>query len=329
MTENVEILKPKKARNMAISAIRCVAMTGIILCHFFQYYGIELAWWFNVGVHMFLFMSGFLYGHKDISSPIDFIIKNFKKILVPYYCFLLPAIVMYFIFARSFISWNSVVFALLCNGTITGMEHLWFISYILFCYILTPYLSDLVKKLRGFSCYSFLAICFGLIVLGFVWTRAFQSFFGYNCIICYLLGYFASVFLHQYGENKFRVLSYVVIFVAIVANGVRIYYKYVLHTGFIGFGYFEMYAHVCLGAALVLGLFQMFSNVKENAVLSMVDKYSYYIYIVHQVFILGPFTLLLATEYAPINWILTLIVIIISAVVLKLFSDKVSDILDK
>lgn len=322
-TQEITTSSLKKPRNMAISATRCVAMTGIILCHFFQYYGMELAWWFNVGVHMFLFMSGFLYGNKEIDSPIDFIIRNFKKILIPYYCFLIPAILIYFIFAREAISGSSVLSAILCSGTIQGMEHLWFVSYILFCYILTPYLSDLVKKLKKLNWLAFLAICFLLILLGYIWSWAFQSYFGYNCVICYLLGYFSSVFLHQYGEKKFKLLTYCSIAIAILANGLRIYCKYIVFKQFPQFVYFEMYSHVILGMALVLAMYQIFSKMKENIVLNTVDKYSYYIYIVHQVFILSPFTLLTATGSQPLNWILTLLAIVISAVVLKFVSDRV------
>lgn len=40
-------------RDLAISTVRSLAFMSIILCHIFQYFGIELAWWFNVGVQIF------------------------------------------------------------------------------------------------------------------------------------------------------------------------------------------------------------------------------------------------------------------------------------
>lgn len=46
--------KEKQVRDIKISFIRMIAMFSIILCHFFQYYHLELAWWFNVGVQVFL-----------------------------------------------------------------------------------------------------------------------------------------------------------------------------------------------------------------------------------------------------------------------------------
>ncbi len=52
----------------AISLVRIMAMFSIVLCHVFQAYNNSLAWRFNVGVQVFLVLSGYLYGHKEISG---------------------------------------------------------------------------------------------------------------------------------------------------------------------------------------------------------------------------------------------------------------------
>ena len=67
-------------KNAAIEYIRVIGMVLILLCHFSQYYGSDLALWFNVGVQIFLIVSGFLYGSKEIEDPVAFIGKQFKKI---------------------------------------------------------------------------------------------------------------------------------------------------------------------------------------------------------------------------------------------------------
>lgn len=63
----------------AISYSRFIAMVMIVLCHFFQFYNNELAWWFNVGVQIFLIISGFLYGMKSIEDPCLFYSDRCKK----------------------------------------------------------------------------------------------------------------------------------------------------------------------------------------------------------------------------------------------------------
>lgn len=43
-----------EGKNYAISLIRLISMLFIIICHVLQNIGHELAWWFNVGVQIFL-----------------------------------------------------------------------------------------------------------------------------------------------------------------------------------------------------------------------------------------------------------------------------------
>lgn len=80
-----------QGKDYSISFVRFIAMICIISCHIMQrdgfstyIYGarIEWAWWFNVGVQMFLFISGYLYGQKDKIDTVSFYKKAFPKILV-------------------------------------------------------------------------------------------------------------------------------------------------------------------------------------------------------------------------------------------------------
>ena len=103
-----------------------------------QYYHCELAWWFTVGVQVFLCLSGYLYGRKSIDDELFFYKKQFIKILIPYYLVVIIAIIAQVIFVRNEISVARIVKTLLCYGTLNGGEHLWFVPTILFCYLLTP-----------------------------------------------------------------------------------------------------------------------------------------------------------------------------------------------
>lgn len=58
-------------KDAKLSAIRFVALLMIIFCHILQGLGNELAFWINIGVQVFFFLSGYLYGKKNI--------KDFKK----------------------------------------------------------------------------------------------------------------------------------------------------------------------------------------------------------------------------------------------------------
>ena len=62
-------------------------------------------------------------------------------------------------------------------------------------------------------------------------------------------------------------------------------------------------------------------NIKERRILEYSDKYSYSIYLVHQLFILSPLTLLSITDYRSVNIVLTLCAIIISSFILNAISE--------
>ena len=125
--------------------IRLLAMMLIISCHICQYLDNEWAWWLNIGVQIFFILSGYLYGGKEIKDPIKWIGQQFKKILIRYYIFLFIAIGLYIIFVSNVLSIESIVSSFFCVGVIKGIGHLWFVGYILFCYLITPYLSQLTS----------------------------------------------------------------------------------------------------------------------------------------------------------------------------------------
>lgn len=73
-----------KSESFAISYIRVFAMLSIILCHLFQAYGVyQFSSIFNVGVQVFIVISGLLYGHKTITSWGTWSIQRAIKLYVP------------------------------------------------------------------------------------------------------------------------------------------------------------------------------------------------------------------------------------------------------
>ena len=79
----------------AISHIRVLAMLSIILCHFLQALNNNYAWLFNIGVQIFLVMSGYLYGNKEIESWSKWYKKRFLRIYVPFILFFIAVLPLY------------------------------------------------------------------------------------------------------------------------------------------------------------------------------------------------------------------------------------------
>lgn len=317
-------IKPQKEYN--ISLLRFMAMVFIVLCHFFQYYDLELAWWFNVGVQIFFCVSGFLYGKKRITSPIEFICKNMKKILIPYFCFLIPSIILYYFFHREAITVLIIKRALLTRGVINGLGHLWFISYILFCYLITPYLQSLADKMKKLKWQAFLGIFVLFAIFGSVLSKEFGSVFVFSRIFCYLFGYFGAVFLQNYKNHIFKFLICVFSFITLIMNIIRIYLKYINPQTSELIDLFVEYSHAFLGISITFIFILFIKNIRRSAFLDLADKYSFYIYICHQLFILSPFTLLTITDYRIFNWTITIFSIVVLAIILKFVADVVEGI---
>ena len=300
-----------------ISAIRLIAMILIISCHVLQYYNLKLAWWFNVGVQIFLVISGFLYGTKEIENPIEWIGKRFKKILFPYYL-LLVCYITICLFCSIKVSFVEIFKALFCLGNLPGLSHLWFVSNILFCYIITPYLCEFVKK----SKVSLIRIVFALIVY-IIFASITNAYFRHHFICCYIIGFFIG---HYYGQSGgdillIKRLTTIFVFIAFIANGLRIIIEYIRpdYLAYIPnriYILYSNYSHLLLGVALFLLLFLLFKHVKNNHMLKLSDKYSYDIYLTHHLFILSPFTVMSLTDCISVNIVIALIAAIASAILL-------------
>lgn len=292
MKQNVQhpVSESGNKPDYAISAIRFISMLLIITCHFMQYLEMELAWWFNVGVQIFFTMSGFLYGQRTIYSPVGFVCRQLKKILIPYWCILFVVSVVHKLFLEDVFSWGVTIAAFFCVGRIPGMEHLWFVQYILICYLLLPYLLYIKRSIKDYSSVQRWAIIAGLFVaLQFVGF----TFKGYGMIPNRISCFAAGVFLPSGNRDGLVRTGKIICPIAIVLNIVRIFGVYILNIEQnLIFDLLVKYAHGFLGIAAFLFMYCIFSGAKSGAVLKFSDRYSYHIYLVHQVFILGPLSLM-------------------------------------
>ena len=319
MPNNQNTVIKKEGRIIYISIARFVAMLMIITCHMLQYYKSELAFWFNVGVQVFFVISGFLYGRKDINSPIAFIYRRFKTILIPYWSFLLLAISCYLLLCPQELSMSSVVRAFTCSGTINGLGHLWFVGYILFCYLLTPYLYSLRQYTEKWSLRkTLLFYCFLLAVLKII-GFLFDSYFKPEIISCFILGFFWADLCKRLYSHQIGIFKWLVILIALLMNGVEIYIKYFTSLEFVGWQYtvfssFCGYSHMFLGLIIFLLFYGRFGKAKYSWILRFSDKYSYPIYLAHLLFILSPLSLMSITDIKMINWLLVFIAILIAGV---------------
>lgn len=93
--------------SVALTYLRVFAMTCIVVCHFMQSLGNQLAWVFNLGVQVFLLISGFLYGHKHVDGWIQWFYKRCTRIYLPFIVFIIAIIPIYAI--NNLITWKHII----------------------------------------------------------------------------------------------------------------------------------------------------------------------------------------------------------------------------
>lgn len=339
------IKKGRLHRRTEYSTLRLLAMTMVVFCHIFEWIGGELGEnrqleifgnFLAVGVHIFLILSGVLYGEKDLfknKSPGSFIMQNFKKLLLDYYIYVLLIIVpVYFIynylnFAAKEL-FGSLFRVLTFSGTVSGVHHLWFIPYILFCYLITPILYN-VRKLAISKRKTLLYL---ILVMGIMelLNVTFIPFFNAAYINCYIVGFFLPELFPMFRLKKcLGVLIGGLLFCIFTF----IWYKmrYVIKPLYINGGggarhmlnRMENYSW-CIDA-LIISLFVIFCFSQKvsritNIILNLSDKYSYDFYITHMIFVTGAWTLLSLTRFYILNIIFVLVAAALSSFLLNAIS---------
>lgn len=90
----------QSSESAAIVYLRSIAMISIVVGHLFQSLESSLIYVFNVGVQVFLIISGYLYGHRMIVGWRHWFTKRFLKIYLPYLLFILVVMPLLFVLTK-------------------------------------------------------------------------------------------------------------------------------------------------------------------------------------------------------------------------------------
>lgn len=180
-------------KNYSLSIIRLMAMVFVLFCHVFEQSGyLIIGNYLAVGVQLFLLLSGYLYSKKEFKHALErvnFVIKNFVKILIDYYiCILLFFIPVYYLVQPEMITAQNLYNIVICKSAWRGIHHLWYIPYCLFCYMITPVLYDIkqfISKKKYFAVWL-------ISILGIteILMASYRSYFLPSRINCYVIGFF-------------------------------------------------------------------------------------------------------------------------------------------
>lgn len=190
----VFIINNISLRNPAITLSRILGMIFIVLCHIIQYYSFipmseSLGQFFNCGVYIFLFITGYLYGGKLIQNFRKWYLKRFLVVSLPAIIISVVFIILLLILGENISVSSIVAYSLDLEGLlffnwklsvifseIPGLGHLWFTTIIMLCYLLIPLLQWISKRMKPsmwflilyFLCGSIISILLSDIYLSIV-----------------------------------------------------------------------------------------------------------------------------------------------------------------
>lgn len=306
-----EVTKIEKLESVSITYARVLATLCIVACHWFdQWLGIPaLGQLFNVGVPVFFIISGFLYGRKQINGILKWYFKQFWKIVIPVYAYYAVSVVILLIMGDvGRLNWKTVLYQLLnLQGFLYGqignvqVAHLWFITYILLCYLITPLLQKLRDTLSKKTIWLVLAVA-GAIQMILVLRNSGVSAVHLWGVLAYISGYFFGAY-HQLRVKK---KGYILLsLLAVGAVMLRVILNRIADGGaaWIGLLYERAATSIC---QIVLAWWILitvativfrFSKAAYGCLkpVRFCDRVSFEIYIVHQALMLGTFDLLHTT----------------------------------
>ncbi len=325
----------------SLSVIRTVAMLMIILCHYFVAFvpfpaGAQFM---NVGVPMFLILSGYLYGRKTIHNTWQWYKKQVLKIVIPTYVYyVLMTLVLLCMGKLGSVTLHGILFHFLNLQGFTGESgfgnvftgHLWFITFILICYLLTPLLQKLRNRISiGWVCVGlvFLSVLEIFVVLS-VGTRA-----ALGCIP-YIFAYIFAYFFTAKRDGAIPFPAYCGLSVAMLAGVVlRFLMKgaadamqlVVVERAYVNV--VAIYTHIILAFWIFFTLYricQFCAGVvaRLQPVLSILGNYSFAVYITHQMLMIGVFNVCGLTGNLLLDTLIFILLTVITAYILKRISDK-------
>lgn len=281
----------RDGNDWSISALRMLAMCSIVVCHLCQLYGLGIAWALNIGVQVFLVISGWLYGMRpDIGDIKNWYTKRLIRICVPYWLVLIPVLVIDHFFASGGVTIREVILSVSCirSGLVPNAAHLWYISAMLFCYLLTPLLGRL-WRLGPWTLILFwgvLLLVGGRIVSEGIWCVDYVIAFGMGRLV-------------RDGLPERHVLGFAS---AAAGGGCLVLWVVDYLTG--AFIYTGLHL---LGGPLIFSGFRLLVGCNRfepkelmKRVLKWGDSYSYEVYLVHQLLVLGDFSLSIFFPNSPV-----------------------------
>ena len=300
------------SESCCITTLRSLAMIMIVACHIVLSYGSNYYAVLNMVVQIFFVISAFLYAQKEIACPKPWLMKRFFKLYPPLFIFLICAFSLLFVVHPELFSFKKVLLYFMDCQYFLGKEqyeeldHLWFMTPIFICYLVTPFLQRISK-------YGVAPIWILLFVIG-------ANYYFTNGKIDWVLFYSISYLLFRQNKN---VPNIIIIGMIIVLLSVLPFMTWDIVKNY---DWRRLLAYDLTSVLLLIlsmKIFNHFNWINTLPVVKWISSYSFELYIVHNFYIHGSFSCSYLTPSIPINIALIILLSILSAAILKKVSTIV------
>lgn len=292
-----------------LRAFGCIA---ILICHLVGFsgipYGTVAAQFFNIGVEIFLLLSGFLFGIRgeQTQSLVKWYGKRLKRIFIPLWLFLIILFILSIVTKTEIkaVQWLKNLFGIQGFDGVKGAEHTWYITLSLICYLFTPAIaffavfwesqSHRIKEIFVVTLLILPAVC-AFVVSGFIW-----NFF-------VPLSWYTLAFLVGHSWKRIVITSKVVriaILLMISLFAIRLAGRYLADETLLYDRLIVGYEHFIAAGCIGLLFSCFFGNRKPNRAIQFISENSYEIYLYHVMFISGPVSLLGLTSFVGTDFLI-------------------------
>lgn len=316
-------------QSYSVKMVRIISTFMIFLCHTVFLFGDVIglsAQFFNIAVTVFFFISAYLFSLREkIGGVLCWYKRRLVRIIVPYYILHIVLIVLYLIFGKEINVYNWITNLFIVSGItetpVSGTGHMWFISAILICYIVTPLLYRIRENNKSFI--LFLLMLFVLYVFIAIYLKDIIGTY-FISVFEYILAFFVlKKYINKINPKKADIIGFIVLIIGCLLKIVFVkcfdntilYLKFLVQlcSVLIGFGIFTTIYF------FTINNYKFFK--KFYKVVSFLDGFSYEFYLVHMILIQGELSILLFKN-SILNIILAFVVSSILGYMLHLVSNS-------
>lgn len=253
-------------------------------------------------------------------TRIRFLIKNSLKILKDYWIYCILVIFPVYSFKEPLVlTKRKIIEVLITSDTISGVHHLWFIPYILFCYFLTPYLYDIKEYLKSKSKKGFITGVIFVLFIIIIFSYFFKFYFIPEWICCYVIVFFMIDIISLLDYNEKNILKIFILFNFVVLNILRYYCNYINPNLFSR----EITIKLTQWSQVFFAIVSFFIVYKREIlskklkkILDFSDKYSYDIYLAHMIYVKGALSVIFLTKFLILNYLVATLLSVVSGIIL-------------